>query len=204
MKELIKKIQLVLVLIAMPSIVISQEVASSILNSPTEWRFEKIDFPPEFAPDLAYKGFEELRFAPGMFDPSSSTYFTYAFVVSIDEVSKFQQSDMMGFLYKYYKGLCKSVAEEKELEVDLSKIFATIRMYDTSNKNRQDYKAQVVFLDSFTDGKEVKLNMDLQVFRKKKCNKIYIVALVSPKLFNDAVWSDLYQIRENTVLQDCG
>lgn len=184
--------------------IIKGQDQSTILNSPTEWKFEKIDFPPEFAPDLNYEGLEEIRFAPGMFDAASESYFTYAFVVAIDNMDKFQQSEMMGFLYKYYRGLCKAVAEDKKMEVDVSKIFATVRMYDTSNKFRQDYKAQVNFFDAFTNGQEVKLNMDIQVFRKKKCQKIFIVALVSPKLFNEPLWTELYQIRNNTAIPDCG
>lgn len=181
----------------------AQNETVEILKSPTDWKFEKIDFPPDFAADLAYQGFEELRFAPGMFDPSSESYFTYSFAVSLDGISKFQQSDMMGFLYKYFKGLCKSVAESKNMEVDVSKIFVTIRMYDTSSKNRQDYKAQVVYFDTFNEGQEVKLNLDLQVFRQKKCNKINIMALASPKLFNDETWKELYETRDTNTFPSC-
>ncbi len=42
----------------------AQDKNSSLLPVPEDWRFEKIDFPLDFAPDLDYQGFEELRFAP--------------------------------------------------------------------------------------------------------------------------------------------
>jgi hypothetical protein len=35
-------------------------------SAPKGWRFERIDFPLPFAPDLPHRGFEELRFAPGI------------------------------------------------------------------------------------------------------------------------------------------
>ena len=63
----------------------AQEEAAKILTGPADWRYEHIEFPLDFAPELAYKGFEELRFSPGMFDTSTTDYFTYAFVLSLQE-----------------------------------------------------------------------------------------------------------------------
>ncbi len=37
-------------------------------TQPPDWRYERIDFPLPFAPELRYTGVAELRFAPGMFD----------------------------------------------------------------------------------------------------------------------------------------
>src|SRR6187402_1986296 len=48
--------------------------------TPAGWRSETIPFPLDFAPSLPYRGTEELRFAPGFFEPTSETYFTYSFV----------------------------------------------------------------------------------------------------------------------------
>ena len=42
--------------------------------APAGWRFERIDFPLDFAPDIEHEGFEELWFAPGMFAPESDTF----------------------------------------------------------------------------------------------------------------------------------
>src|SRR5689334_4549959 len=47
---------------------------------PAKWRAEVIPFPLEFAPALAHRGFEELRFPPGFFDPSAGDYWSYTFV----------------------------------------------------------------------------------------------------------------------------
>lgn len=48
-----------------------------VYEVPTGWKTECIPFPLRFAPSLAYSGFEQLHFAPGMFDPKSENYFTY-------------------------------------------------------------------------------------------------------------------------------
>ena len=43
-----------------------------------------IPFPLDFAPNLPYRGTEELRFAPGFFDPSAAGSWSYAFVWFVD------------------------------------------------------------------------------------------------------------------------
>ncbi len=45
---------------------------------PEGWRHERIDFPLSFAPELEFRGFEDLSFAHGMFELNSSSYFSYA------------------------------------------------------------------------------------------------------------------------------
>lgn len=46
----------------------AQAVAADFtLPIPEGWRTETIPFPLEFAPELSYEGYEELRFSPGMF-----------------------------------------------------------------------------------------------------------------------------------------
>ena len=39
-----------------------------------------IDLPPkDFAPDMKWKGKEEIRFAPGMFKPNAPDFFSHRF-----------------------------------------------------------------------------------------------------------------------------
>jgi len=49
-----------------PFLMKAQEEKPILLPIPADWKYEKIDFPLDFAPEAASKGFEELRFAPGI------------------------------------------------------------------------------------------------------------------------------------------
>jgi hypothetical protein len=49
-------------------------------ETPEGWRTETIPFPLEFAPALAYRGVEELRFPKAFLVPGDDWYFSYAFV----------------------------------------------------------------------------------------------------------------------------
>ena len=49
-----------------------------LVQVPEGWRHERLDFPLSFAPELEFRGFEDLSFAPGMFALNSDSYFSYA------------------------------------------------------------------------------------------------------------------------------
>jgi hypothetical protein len=49
---------------------------ATVLKEPADWRFERLPIPPQFAPDIRINGFEEVRFAPGMFDVVSNYFLT--------------------------------------------------------------------------------------------------------------------------------
>ena len=100
----------------------SQETKPQLLLEPAHWTFERFELPPEFAPDIPYKGVEELRFSPGMFNKDSATYFTYAFVAQLDNVTTVSQSNIRDYLLKYFKGLCNSTAKNRKLVIDTSQI----------------------------------------------------------------------------------
>src|SRR6187431_1090728 len=87
-------------------------------QTPADWRFERIDFPLSFAPELKYKGFEELRFAPGMFKPDSDTYFTYIFAMKITDEVALDAAALQALLETYFRGLCRTVAKEKKFDID--------------------------------------------------------------------------------------
>ena len=60
---------------------LSHAQAISIQSTLETWKYEKLELPLNFAPNLPYQGFEELKFAPGMFKPNTNDYFSYIFFV---------------------------------------------------------------------------------------------------------------------------
>src|SRR5436190_21983899 len=82
-----------------------RDMTPSILKGPSDWRFEKMPTPPGFAPDVKLTGFEEARFAPGMFETSSPNYLTYVFVVSADGAPTIDSAALKDFLETYFRGL---------------------------------------------------------------------------------------------------
>ncbi|CAL2075611.1 conserved hypothetical protein [Tenacibaculum sp. 190524A05c] len=172
MKPFIKHLFLV---IAFTSVITTfgQEKAE-IMKYPTDWRYERINFPLDFAKDISWEGFEELRFSPGMFDIKSSDYFTYYFVLSIKNKVELSQKEIQEALVKYYRGLCKAVNPKGKFDINYDEITVTIDKLSSCS-----LKANVVFFDGFTDGRRIELEMLLEV-RKNESDDIILLASVAP------------------------
>jgi hypothetical protein len=82
---------------------------------PTGWKSEVIPFPLDFAPKLPHRGVEELRFAPGMFDPSAAGYWSYAFVWRTDDAAQLDAAAVGAELTDYFRGLIDAVDDKKRI-----------------------------------------------------------------------------------------
>ncbi len=159
-------------------------------KTPEEWKYERIDFPLSFAPDITYAGFEELRFAPGMFNAKSETYFTYIFAMKLDGIHNVDAALLKDLLTKYYRGLCRAVWGEDEEKPDFSSITADVTTGETLGKVYH-FKATIPMIDAFVTRKPVRLQLDIQTHVDTANNHTLIVAQVSPKLKDHNVWKVL-------------
>jgi hypothetical protein len=174
----------------------AQDQAPQLLKQPANWQFERFALPPEFAPNIPYKGVEELRFSPGMFVKDTTTYFTYAFVAELDSVRSVSQDDIRNYLLNYFKGLCSSTAKQRHLSIDTSKISVAIEKNQHAGKDAF-YNATLNIFGVFADGAPVKLNMEIKVMDDKATSKIYLVFIASPLNKTYKVWMTLHSIQKN-------
>jgi hypothetical protein len=87
----------------------SPQAALEPWRVPQGWRSETIPFPLDFAPSLAHRGIEELRFAPGFFDPAAPGYWSYAFVWRTEDAAVLDAAALGGELTAYFRGLIAAV-----------------------------------------------------------------------------------------------
>jgi hypothetical protein len=171
----------------------SQHAKPEILLEPATWEFERFELPPAFAPEITYKGAEELRFAPGMFNKDSANYFTYVFVAQIDKITSISQKDIQNYLVWYYKGLCSVTARDRKLSIDSTKITAQVKKKVTAS-NETAYDATVNVFGVFADGAPVKLNMEITVVNNPATKKTFLFFLASPLDKKDPIWNKLHDI----------
>ena len=100
--------------------------AATPWDLPAQYRSEVIPFPLEFAPGLAHTGVEELRFAPGFFDPAAPGYWSYAFVWRTDDAAALDATALANELTTYFHGLAAAVDEKHEI-ANLDTIAATAK-----------------------------------------------------------------------------
>ena len=168
-----------------------RDMTPTILKGPADWRFEKMPTPPMFAPDIKLTGFEEARFAPGMFDNSSPNYFTYVLIISADGAPEIDAPALKDFLEKYYRGLSVGLGKRKGLSPDPAQMVAEVSPA-ASGKGRLN--ATVTFFDSFTDGRKITLNVEARVAPRPGSKKTGLVLLISPQPKSHAVWQRLHEI----------
>ncbi|HUR54586.1 MAG TPA: hypothetical protein VMZ71_10665, partial [Gemmataceae bacterium] len=88
------------------------------LPQPKGWAGEVIDLPPKgFAPEMTWKGKEEIRFAPGMFKADAQDFFSYALLFWLPADQKTDAKTLEEELLTYYRGLAKTVLASKKQEV---------------------------------------------------------------------------------------
>jgi len=187
---------IVIATIIMSNVLFAQNQTAQLLKQPTNWQFERFALPPEFAPNIPYKGVEELRFSPGMFVKDSAGYFTYAFVAELDNINSISQDNIKDYLFEYFKGLCSSTAKQRKLSIDTSKITVSSDKNASAGKDAH-YNATLDIFGVFADGAPVRLDMEIKVMNDKAASKIYLVFIGSPLNKSDEVWATLRSIQNN-------
>ncbi|BBM85296.1 hypothetical protein [Candidatus Uabimicrobium amorphum] len=172
-------------------------------SAPKDWRPERIAFPLSFAPEIKYDGFEELRFAPGMFSPEKDDYFCYVFFLWIEEKVSLDQKKIHEILLAYYKGLCKAVAEKRKLELNLDDIKVSVEKTKEKESKKVKYLAVVDWYDPFVTGKKLSLHMDIELFHSEDNSKSILFACVSPHkpTSENKTWATMYSIRNSFKLK---
>ena len=172
------------------------------LAAPAGWGGETIPLPTGFAPDMKLNGFEHIRFAPGMMDPKSDTFFSYAFVFELEPMPELSEAVVKDEFLKYYRGLCKAVLNGKPPQVDPSKFTlelqrtkseATITPDDENADMPVLYTGTLEWVEPFATKESQTLNLDIQTWTKN--DRSIIFACVSPQARDAAIWKQLHKIR---------
>lgn len=172
---------------------------------PKGWNKESIDLPPKgFAPDMKWKGQEEIRFAPGMFKPDAPDFFSYALLFWLPDGEKIDAKTMETELLTYYRGLAKTVLASKKQEVDVAKFTLTIKEAKEKSGKRASgdtfmaYAGELKWVEPFATGKAQTLRFEIQTWAAEKHKHQCLFICVSPKPTTDEMWKALREIRDGT------
>ncbi len=174
------------------------------LAAPKDWSGETLELPPGFAPDMKLKGYEHIRFAPGMMKSGSETFFSYAFVFELSLKPELTEAVVKDEFLKYYRGLCKAVLNGKVPDVDPSDFTLELERAKSDSKPASDekgagmptyYTGKLDWVEPFATKKRQTLNLEIQTWTKNEHN--YLFACVSPRPVEAAIWKQLHTIRDD-------
>jgi hypothetical protein len=170
---------------------------------PKGWSKESIDLPPKgFAPDMKWKGKEEIRFAPGMFKANEPDFFSYALLFWLPGDQKLDAKTMEQEILVYYRGLSKTISASQKKEVDVTKFTMTIKGAKEKTGTRaggEKFAASVgelKWIEPFATQKPQTLRFEIHTWYSGKNNCIFIC--VSPQPETAPVWKALREIRDGT------
>jgi hypothetical protein len=169
--------------------------------TPKGWGKETIALPPEFAPDMKWKGTEELRFAPGMFKADAADFFSYALLFWLPDDQTVDPKTMERELLAYYRGLAAAVLKGKKQEVD-AKAF-TLSVTEAKEKPGKRaggeevtaYVAELKWTEPFATGKPQTLRLEIHTWPSAKHKHHCVFVCASPKPETAEVWRALREIR---------
>jgi len=168
-----------------------------VMPTPEGWRTETIPFPIGFAPELPYKGLEELRFSPGMFKPGSEDFWTYAFVFWLEGEVPLTAERLNSNLKTYLEGLSR-VVEEKNEKFDPKAATVTARLKEAkaTKDGQRHFEGKVEAYEPFKTHKRQILNVRVDVFQCPAQGRTVAFFQVSPQPTKHQVWETLKRIRD--------
>jgi hypothetical protein len=167
-------------------------------NAPENWQPEIILFPIDFAPALPYKGFEELRFAPGWGDEKSNERWAYTILWWLDDNYNFDEKILQQNLETYFTGLTKRRTIAEHLDMSLfSNAKAEVKKIKTDADDIATYSAIVKIFDAQVTKKPGTLYIKIHLKNCTNTSKTFLLFEISALSYDQSVWQQLDKINED-------
>ena len=161
------------------------------IETPKGWRTETLSLPTGFAKDMKLTGFEEVRFAPGMFHPEAEDFFTYCFVFCLPNQTPPDEKLLTTELLKYYRGLAVAVTRRSGIDVEPDSFKLKITpVKDSKTKSI----AVMTWIEPFATQKPQTLNLEIESLLDSSINGCLLKIAVSPKPHEDDVWKPMQRL----------
>jgi hypothetical protein len=166
------------------------------LPTPKGWEVERFPIPIGFAPQIPYRGVEDVRFAPGWGDEKSPQYWSYAYLWWLEDDPTIDAATLEKHLTAYYEGLVDRNITQRNIPA--GKIIATRVQLKSTKADPDDaatYQGTVAMLDYMAQ-QPMTLNCRVGVRRCGGQGRTVAFFELSPQPVGHAVWSDLRGLKK--------
>jgi hypothetical protein len=164
------------------------------LSTPAGWGVERFLIPISFAPQIPYKGVEDIRFTPGWAKLKTDEYWTYAFLWYLDSKPETNAKIIAENLKAYYTGLIKSNTDSAKAATGRSVPVTTVfEKTTTANGDLETYTGTIEMTD-YMQQKPITLNCMVHLKFCAEENKTIVFYELSPKPFAHGNWINLNQL----------
>jgi hypothetical protein len=166
------------------------------LAVPEKWGLERFLIPISFAPQIPYKGVEDIRFTPGWADVKNEEYWSYAFLWWLDGTPETTAPIIAANLKAYYTGLIEVNREGFKVPVEkITPVQTTFKETQTATGDLKTFTGSITMLD-YMQAKPMTLNCIAHVRTCPAENKTVLFYELSPQPVSHAVWAKLNKLWE--------
>jgi hypothetical protein len=164
------------------------------LAIPFGWGVERSLIQKEFAPQVPFKGVEDVRYAPGWGNAESEQYWSYGFLWYLDEPVEIGEEMIERNLNAYYAGLLNRNIDKQNIPTrKILPVKTWVTAIAPENGDLQTYYGAIAMLD-YMEQKPIALNCLVHVKSLPDQNKTFLFFEVSPQPLNDKIWKSLDQL----------
>ena len=167
------------------------KIDENLIETKKTWGQEIFVFPLNFAKDIKYKGFEDVRFPRGWVNPDTSTFWSYAGAWSINREDVFSTDELNAVWKLYFDGLMADV--NKKQGTHLEKTIASFEMQQQIN-SRTLFTGELTIVNAFGTNELLHLNAKIEQRICPTSKRSYVLFKFSPSTFNEEIWKELDDI----------
>jgi len=163
---------------------------------PNGWNVERFSLPPDFAPQIVYKGVEDLRFTPGWEDTLSEEHWSYAYLWWLEGNPKINVTALQENLKAYYSGLiARNIPRRNIPSNKIVPTNVTIKKIKTAPNDIETYSGAISMLDYIAQ-RPITLNCLVHVKDCKRQSHSAVFFEISPKPPGNNIWKEFDNIEE--------
>ncbi|MCB0443450.1 MAG: hypothetical protein KDC50_05310 [Flavobacterium sp.] len=167
------------------SIVVSGQEKSNanLLETDSTWNQEVFHFPIGFAPEIAFKGFEDARFPQNWSKKDSNDFWSYVFVWSINNPVEITSSALEDNIEMYFNGL-----------MNYQNSVALFFEKEPSSKAKR-YSGKIKIFDALVTKTNMTLNVTAEHYYCDQSKTTFIIFRFSPQEFGLEIWEKLEKVK---------
>lgn len=156
------------------------------------WGIERFPIPIDFAPKIAYKGVEDVRFTTGWSKAESDEYWSYAFLWYVEGQQVLDSKIIETNLSMYFDGLVNRNIEKRQLPKELiKKTKARIKKLATSEGEDEATFTGTIQMVDYMGKQPITLQSTVHVRKCPGTDHTIIFHQFSPQERNAPVWKKL-------------
>lgn len=167
------------------------------LPAPEGWATELFALPPEFAPGIALRGSEDIRFMPGWDKAGKEDYWSYSYLWWVEGDPALTARRLEQYLTEYYEGLVsRNIGPRKIPRERVVPTRVAMKQAKAEPGDKDAYRGTIHMLDYQAENpRPIVLNCSVYVKECTGAGRTAVFFEVSPQPASHAVWQKMTEVR---------